>query len=236
MYHAITSLSIKSCNYFRRKLFSLPFPNSIIESYMPSRVSISAPVKLSHSIIAPSSGYSLSVNSYTSIGACSYLGPSLISIGKYCSLAPFVFVGAPEHDYADVSTSSALNPEWIPRRDRILFHDNTKRVDINLPKTIIEHDVWIGVNSFIKSGITLHTGCVIGANSVVLRDVPPYTIVAGAPAKLLRKRFSHSLINHYLNTIDWDSELCTPAYLKSIHDSISHNGEIHSSSLYRYSS
>ena len=221
MYHAIASIGSKSYNYCRRKLFSLQFPDSIIESYLPSRVSISPPVKLSHSVIVSSNGCPLSINSYTSVGAYSFLGPSLISIGKYCSLAPFAFVGAIEHDMTKISSSSALNPRWIAHNHRNYIHDSNQNAPSDSQVTVIEHDVWIGANSFIRSGVRLHTGCVIGANSVVLRDVPAYAIVAGAPAKIIRKRFSQPVINHYLGIIDWDSDLCTPAYLNSIHCAIS---------------
>ena len=221
MYHSIASFTIKSYNYCRRRLFSSPFPNSVVESYMPSRVSINSPVKLSHSIIVSTSGHPLSINSYTSVGAYSYLGPSLFSIGKYCSLAPFVFVAAIEHDYTNISSSSALNTGWIATSQKNYILDSNRELTVDLPNTVIEHDVWIGVNSFIRSGVTLHTGSVIGANSVVLKDVPPYSIVAGAPAKVIRKRFSQSVIDYYLDTIDWESELCTPAYLKSIRSAVS---------------
>lgn len=221
MYHSVASFTIKSYNYCRRKLFSSPFPNSVVESYLPSRVSINSPVKLSHSIIVSISGRPLSINSYTSVGAYSYLGPSLVSIGKYCSLAPFIFAGAIEHDYANISSSSALNTGWIAPNHKNYIPDSSRELSGDPPITVIEHDVWIGVNSFIRSGVTLHTGCVIGANSVVLKDVPPYTIVAGAPAKIIRQRFKQSVINHYLDTIDWESEMCTPAYLKSIPSAIS---------------
>lgn len=58
------------------------------------------------------------------------------------------------------------------------------------PKTIIGDDVWIGARSCIKAGIRIGRGAIIGMGSVVLKDVPPYSIVAGTPATVLRSRFS----------------------------------------------
>lgn len=74
--------------------------------------------------------------------------------------------------------------------------------------TIIEHDVWIGDNSILLPGITVGTGAVIGAGAIVTKDVPPYAIVAGNPAKILRKRFSDEKIQELLATKwwEWDDE------------------------------
>ena len=70
-------------------------------------------------------------------------------------------------------------------------------------KTIIEDDVWIGINSLILSGIKIGQGAVIAAGSVVTKDVPPYAIVGGNPAHILKYRFNNNIINKLLN-IDFD--------------------------------
>ena len=72
------------------------------------------------------------------------------------------------------------------------------------PLPTLQHDVWIGQQVILKRGITLHTGCVVGAGSVVTRDVPPYTIVAGNPARVIRKRFSSELCQRLLATEWWN--------------------------------
>ena len=66
----------------------------------------------------------------------------------------------------------------------------------------IKNDVWIGAFSIILSGITLGNGCVIAAGSVVTKDVKPYTIVGGAPAKFLRSRFNKKQ-SKFLNESGW---------------------------------
>ena len=69
---------------------------------------------------------------------------------------------------------------------------------------IIGNDVWIGYEAVILSGVTIGNGAIIGARAVVTRDVPPYTIAGGVPAKPIRKRFSDDAISALLNIKWWD--------------------------------
>ena len=73
--------------------------------------------------------------------------------------------------------------------------------------TVIGNDVWIGQNAVILPGVHIGDGAIIGANSVVGSDVDPYTITAGNPAKLLRKRFDDELINLLLRFKWWDRSI-----------------------------
>ena len=73
-----------------------------------------------------------------------------------------------------------------------------------LKKTIIGHDVWIGQNVIVKQGVKIGTGAVIGMGSIVTKDVEPYSITAGCPAKEIRKRFDGDMVNKLLNSKWWD--------------------------------
>ena len=73
--------------------------------------------------------------------------------------------------------------------------------------TVIGNDVWIGQNAVILPGVHVGDGAIIGANSVVGSDVEPYTIVAGNPAKPIRKRFDDDLISLMLKWKWWDKEI-----------------------------
>ena len=73
--------------------------------------------------------------------------------------------------------------------------------------TVIGNDVWIGQNAVILPGVHVGDGAIIGANSVVGSDVPPYTIVVGNPAKCLRKRFDEELIDLLLKFRWWDKSI-----------------------------
>ena len=72
------------------------------------------------------------------------------------------------------------------------------------PKTIIGNDVWIGDQCFIKAGVKVGDGAVIGAHAVVTHDVPPYAIVGGVPARVIRYRFDEETINSLLNSEWWN--------------------------------
>ena len=69
---------------------------------------------------------------------------------------------------------------------------------------VIGNDVWIGYEAVIMAGVTIGDGAIIGARAVVTKDVPPYTIVGGVPAKQIRKRFSDETISELLNLKWWD--------------------------------
>ena len=108
-------------------------------------------------------------------------------IGNYCSLAMGVQVGGMEHSYMDVSMSPRLSDKCV---DGII--------------TQIGHDVWIGADSIIKQGIRIGNGAVVGANSFVNKDVPPYAIVFGSPAKIYKYRFDKDTIDVIEKTHYWD--------------------------------
>ena len=69
---------------------------------------------------------------------------------------------------------------------------------------VIGNDVWIGYEAIVLSGVTIGDGAIIGTRSVVTKDVPPYTIVGGIPAKPIRKRFSDEVISKLLELQWWN--------------------------------
>jgi len=71
----------------------------------------------------------------------------------------------------------------------------------------IEHDVWIGSGATIRRGVTLGIGCVVGANAFVNRDVPPFAVVGGVPAKILKYRFPQEMIEKILASKWWTYEI-----------------------------
>lgn len=140
------------------------------------------------------------------VGAYSLVhGPGEIvcaEIGRYCSIAPGVVIGANEHAIDWLSTSSLFeSPSLLPlaERTRALtgrpFKGSVQRIKIG-------NDVWIGQNSFVRGGVTIGDGAVIGSMSNVIHDVDPYAIVAGNPARLIRYRFDHKTICRLLE-LEW---------------------------------
>lgn len=128
------------------------------------------------------------------IGKFSYMGKNNsicnVEIGSYCSIASYCAIGGGKHPTNYVSTS----PIFYNKKNSPLFCDNKK--------VIIGNDVWIGESVFIKDGIKVGNGAIIGAHSVVTHDVPPYAIVAGVPAKIIRYRFKENQIKE-LENIKW---------------------------------
>jgi acetyltransferase-like isoleucine patch superfamily enzyme len=125
-----------------------------------------------------------------------------LKIGKFCSIADgvVIFLGG-EHRTDWVTTYPFSAPElnqYFPTAKNIKGHPKTKG------DVIIGNDVWLGYNSIILSGVKIGDGAVIGACSVVTKNVPPYTIVAGNPAKIIRKRFSTKIIKKLLKIKWWN--------------------------------
>ena len=79
-----------------------------------------------------------------------------------------------------------------------------EHADNETAQTIIESDVWMGMGCHIKEGVHIHTGAIIGMGSVVTKDIPPYEIWGGVPAKLIRKRFSDEVTEMLLESAWWN--------------------------------
>lgn len=125
-----------------------------------------------------------------------------LTIGKFCSIAcgaKFLFNSA-NHALGSLSTYPfpIFFEEWgLPVEDIPRAWDN--KGDI-----VIGNDVWIGYEAVILAGVTVGDGAVVGTRAVVTKDVPPYTIVGGVPAKPIRKRFSEAVIDRLLVLQWWD--------------------------------
>ncbi|MGY4106518.1 CatB-related O-acetyltransferase [Aeromonas encheleia] len=146
------------------------------------------------------------------IGAYSYMNDGGyirddVFIGRYCSIGRRVTIGAGMHSMSGLSTSPYLRGS----RARAYNEDERNRVKLrtNGSTTIIENDVWIGDGAIICPGVKIKTGAVIGANSVVTRDVECYSIYAGSPAKKIGQRFEDLVISALLDTKWWESSLET---------------------------
>ncbi len=125
-----------------------------------------------------------------------------LMIGKFCSIAcgaKFLFNSA-NHSLSSLSTYPfpIFYEEWGLDRKNVAEAWDDKG-DI-----VIGNDVWIGYEAVILAGVTVGDGAVIGARAMVTKDVPPYTIVGGVPAKPIRKRFSEETISEMLALKWWD--------------------------------
>lgn len=141
--------------------------------------------------------------SNTIMGMYSYCGEhtniSMAEIGKFTSISAYCSIGGGAHPVDWVSTSPVFTAERS-----ILRTNFTKNSFATHKKTYIGSDVWIGAHALIKSGVSIGNGAVIGMGSVVTKDVGPYEIWAGNPAKLIRKRFDDNTIEALLSSEWWN--------------------------------
>lgn len=138
----------------------------------------------------------------TSISDYSYTGPfDMIFdciIGKFSSISYGVTIGPPEHDYTLVSTHPFIYDKYYDVIEEKDLLQNEKLVR----PLLIGNDVWIGCNSTILRGISIGDGAVVGANSLVNKNVPPYAIVVGSPAQIIKYRFPKHIVE-VLCQIKW---------------------------------
>lgn len=125
-----------------------------------------------------------------------------LKVGKFCSIAcgaKFLFTSA-NHTMHSISTYPfpIFFEEWG------LDVANITSAWDNKGDIVIGNDVWIGYEAVVLSGVTIGDGAIIGTRAVVTKDVPPYTIVGGIPAKPIRKRFSDEVISKLLELQWWN--------------------------------
>lgn len=125
-----------------------------------------------------------------------------VTVGNFCSIGPYVQIGLGTHPskifvstypafYSDKTTGCPL----AFRKDKIF--------DDSVPPTVLGNDVWIGSNAIIPGGISIGSGAIVAAGSVVVKDVPPYAIVGGNPAQVIKYRFTEEQILLLLESEWW---------------------------------
>lgn len=129
------------------------------------------------------------------------------SIGRYCSIAKHVQIGVANHptDWLSISarqySPTYLNfNRFVGKSCHVLPHEMFQ-------KTIIGNDVWIGTNAVVMGGVTVGDGAIIAAGAVVTKDVPPYAIVGGVPARVIRYRFPPKIISELLSLQWWNYDV-----------------------------
>lgn len=141
---------------------------------------------------------------------------SYTKIGKFCSIGPNLISGWGIHPIYSLSTS----PVFYSKNNQSTL-SYSKRNKIEERKQItIGNDVFIGANVTILDGVTIHDGAVIGAGAVVSKDIPPYAIAVGVPIKIIKYRFSESVIASLLKIKWWDGDENTLKDVESHFDEI----------------
>lgn len=160
----------------------------------------------------------------STLGDYTYTGPFLMMfkacIGNFTSISYGVTIGPPEHNYSRLTQHPfIIRPEYgILSKEEIIEND-----ELNDPM-MIGNDVWIGCNSTILRGVEIGDGAIVGANSVVTKNVPPYAIVAGCPAKVLKYRFEPEIIERLLRLKWWEWDIDKIRKNKSLFTKILNKG------------
>lgn len=162
------------------------------------------------------------------IGAYTYISANTdvenAEIGRFCSIADYCRIGMGGHSLGYLSTSpvftqitNALQEKWI-KKD-ILGHKSDEE------RVYIGNDVWIGSHAMVLGGVRVGDGAVIGAGAVVVKDVPPYAVVGGVPARVIRYRFEQRIIDRLVALKWWNSseeklKMLVPLFQKDITDDV----------------
>ena len=135
----------------------------------------------------------------TTIGDFSYVGTEArlnhSKVGKFCSIGPAVYGGLGVHPTSVFVSTSNHFYSGDPLEPNVPYFKEYR-------ETIIGHDVWIGARATLIDGIKIGDGAVIGAGAVVTKDVPPYAIAVGVPAKVVKYRFNPEEIA-FLLAFEW---------------------------------
>lgn len=143
---------------------------------------------------------------YATLGDYSYIGPHSrvihATIGKFCSIGAEVRIGMGTHTLNNLSTASI----FTAKKNGTGISWTTENSFEEYKTVKIGNDVWIGQRAMIMGGVHIGNGAVVGAGAIVTKDVPPYAIVAGVPARIIKQRFSEDVINTLEQARWWDKQ------------------------------
>lgn len=160
--------------------------------------------------------YEVGVGTYGEPTILHWGEPITLKVGSYCSIAGGV----------KIFLGGSHRTDWITTYPFSIFRESAKHITwYPDPKgdVIIGNDVWIGEDAVILTGVNIGNGVVIGASSVVASDVPPYSIVAGNPAKVIKMRFEEDAISilQSLKWWEWDDKKLDAAMVYILNEDVS---------------
>jgi acetyltransferase-like isoleucine patch superfamily enzyme len=141
---------------------------------------------------------------YVGLGHFSYIADT--TVGNYCTFGSRVSIGAFSHPTGFLTLHEVGYRDVSKIYGATVYKDDPESYSElrSNEKTTIGNDVWVGDNAVVIKGVTIEDGAVIGAGSIVTKDVKAFSIVVGNPAKLIRKRFSKKIIDQIKMSAWWD--------------------------------
>lgn len=183
----------------------LHFITGFIKNLFNSHISCLAFVSSNNEIDAKATIYRGVKIKGSKVGAYTYISANTdvenAEIGKFCSISDHCRLGMGGHNTNQISTSPIFTEvhngtkfQWIS--------ENTN--DVPLKKVIVGNDVLVGSHALVLGGVSIGNGAVVAAGAVVIKDVPPYAVVGGVPAKVIKYRFSQEIIDRLQEMQWWD--------------------------------
>lgn len=181
------------------------FITGFIKNLFNPHISCLAFVSSNNEIDAKSTIYRGAKIKGSKVGAYTYISANTdvenAEIGKFCSISDHCRIGMGGHNTTQISTS----PIFTEAHNATKFQWTTKDANAAPAKTaIVGNDVLIGSHALILGGVTVGDGAVVAAGAVVTKDVPPYAVVGGVPAKVIKYRFSQEIIDQLLELKWWN--------------------------------
>ena len=183
----------------------LHFITGFIKNLFNTHISCLAFVSSNNEIDAKTTIYRGVKIKGSKVGAYSYISANTdvenSEIGKFCSISDHCRIGMGGHNTNQISTS----PIFTEAFNATKFQWTTKDANAApMKKAIVGNDVLIGSHALILGGVTIGDGAVVAAGAVVTKDVPPYAVVGGVPAKVINYRFSQDIIDKLQEVKWWD--------------------------------
>jgi acetyltransferase-like isoleucine patch superfamily enzyme len=140
----------------------------------------------------------------STIDSYTYVGPKTeivcAAIGKFCSIARNCSIGLASHSIKNISTS----PIFTEKHNGTGYSWSSVNSTQEIKRVNVGNDVWIGINVIVMAGVKIGNGAIIGAGTLVTKDIPDYAIAVGIPAKVIKYRFESSVIEKLLDLKWWD--------------------------------
>ena len=158
-----------------------------------------------------------SIGAFVFFNAAGTISAYRCKLGRFAQVGENCIVGPPEHPQDWFSNHPVMftRPQYMPNFYRLPEfarwapdeQEGPSYVDTVPSETIIGHDTYTSVGSFVKRGVTIGDGALVGAHSVVTRDIPPYAVAVGAPARVVRMRYPEKIVERLLKLQWWQYDL-----------------------------